>query len=94
MEMAVEVHCPRDTAAKSQATIAAQLVAQVATLLLRYDQALSVLPIQAENAAAATLELWDKWVKPDLARSYKMYLILLGENEHRWLRGGPASPEP
>lgn len=93
-EMAVEVHCPRDTAAKSQATVAAQLVAHVATLLLRYDLALLVLPMQGENAAAATIELWDQWVKPDPVQSCRMHMILLGENEHRWIRGGPTSHEP
>jgi len=93
-EMAISVRGPRDIAAKSQSTVAAQLLAHIATLLLRYDLALLVLPMQAENVADATLERWDQWVKPDPVQSCRMYVILLGEHEHRWLRGGPASHEP
>lgn len=92
-EMAISVRGPRDIAAKSQSTVAAQLLANVATLLLRYDVTLLVLPMEAQNVAAATLELWDQWVKPDTAQSCRMYLLLLGEHEHLWLRGGPVSPE-
>jgi hypothetical protein len=90
-EMAIMVRAPRDAAAKSHATVAAQLISNIATQLLRYDLALLVLPIQAEGVATATVELWDKWVKPDPRGSCKMYVMLLSEHESKWIRPGPVS---
>jgi hypothetical protein len=91
VEMAIAVRAPRDATAKSSATVAAGLLSQVATLLLRYDAAMLVLPIQAAGAADATLDLWHRWLKPERLQSCKMYILLLDEDEHRLL--SPNDPE-
>lgn len=91
-EMAVAVRAPHDNAAKSSATVAAELLSHVATLLLRYESALLVLPFDAQHRAEATVQLWDTWINPELRTRSNMYVLLLSETALKWVRPDEEAP--
>lgn len=82
-DMAVAIRGPRDTAAKSTATVAAQLLADAAVLLLRYESSPIVLPFEAERIADAVLLRWQECAKPQNRDIKRLRVMPIGATEHR-----------
>jgi hypothetical protein len=83
--VAVEVKAPRDTSPRSVSNIATELISRVAVLRLQFDDALVILPEDAEGIATKTVELWEGWVRKIKHRSSSIDMLLLGEKTHRWV---------
>jgi hypothetical protein len=89
-EMGIVVRAPRDTAAKSIATVAGDLLADIALILLQHEAALVVLPLEAQRAAEATLAKWQQCARFAVRKSCKVYLLLLNNDREVLLR----APDP
>jgi hypothetical protein len=83
--VAVEVKAPRDTSARSVSSVATDLISRVAVLRLHFDDAMLILPEEAEGIATKAVELWEGWVKKTRHRSPSIDMLLLGEKTHRWV---------
>jgi hypothetical protein len=83
--VAVEVKAPRDASPQSISNVAHELISRVAVLRLHFDDALLVLPEEADGIATKTVELWEGWVRKTKRRSSSIDMLLLGEKTHRWV---------
>ncbi|MBK6851968.1 MAG: hypothetical protein IPG93_10185 [Burkholderiales bacterium] len=89
-EIAIEIRAPKDTAARSVANVAAELVARVSVLRLHYADAILVLPAEATEIAQAASDLWRTWLKFSPQQWCKMDILLLDEHSHRVISTQPA----
>jgi hypothetical protein len=76
-EVAIVVRAPRDTAAKSAATTATQLLAEIGLMMLRYNDVVLVLPAQARANCEALIQLWENWTHPDVRHSRRLAVGLM-----------------
>lgn len=84
--VAVEFKAPTDTAARSVGYVAGQLISRIAALRLRYDDAVLVMPKEAESIARETVQLWRQWVCQPHATAHGISILLLDENTQTWIK--------
>lgn len=84
-EIAIEIRAPRDTAARSVAHVAAELVARFSALRLHYHGAILVMPMEAKVIAETCAELWRSWVRFCPQQWCKMDILLLDEKSHLFI---------
>jgi hypothetical protein len=85
-EVGIIVRAPRETAAKSVASVAVDLLSDIALMMLRYETVLAVVPLQARNTAMLTLERWYECAGPEVRKSRRIYFLLLDEQRDELLQ--------
>lgn len=84
--IAMEIKAPSETAARSLAYVAGQLVSRVAILRLRYSDAILVLPSEAETIANEAIRLWDQWVTKKEAVQKGLSILLIDNRSHKIIK--------